>query len=69
VARTTSPTATAAPARSPRRFIHIVQPGESVWFIADLYGVRRRAIAEANGLTDPDHIEVGQRLIIPVFAP
>lgn len=68
-ARTASPTMRATPGPRPTPLIHIVQPGESLWFIADLYGVRRRAIVDANELTDPNHIEVGQRLIIPLSAP
>jgi LysM repeat protein len=45
--------------------IHVVQWGETLSIIADRYGVTVDAIMTANGLTDPNLIYVGQRLIIP----
>ncbi len=50
---------------SPTPVIHIVAPGESLVRIAQQYGVRWQAIAEANALTDINRLLVGQRLIIP----
>ncbi len=45
--------------------IHIVQRGETLYRIALLYGSSVDAIVQANGLTNPSQIQVGQRLVIP----
>ncbi|MCD6554866.1 MAG: LysM peptidoglycan-binding domain-containing protein [Anaerolineae bacterium] len=45
--------------------IHVVQAGETLALIAEQYGTTVEAIVAANGLSDPDLIIVGQRLIIP----
>jgi LysM repeat protein len=45
--------------------IHVVQRGENLYRIAMQYGTTVEAIAEANGITDPRYIAVGQRLLIP----
>jgi LysM repeat protein len=42
-----------------------VQPGETLSSIARQYRVTSQAIMEANGLEDPNLLEVGQELIIP----
>ena len=44
---------------------HVVQPGENLTGIARQYGTTVSAIADANGITDPDRIVAGQRLTIP----
>lgn len=44
---------------------HIVTPGEKLAQIARSYGVSLEQIVEANGLTNPNHIWVGQPLVIP----
>jgi cell wall-associated NlpC family hydrolase len=44
---------------------HVVQPGETLTQIASRYGTTVRAVAEANGLQDPDVLRVGQVLRIP----
>jgi LysM repeat protein len=44
---------------------HYVSWGETLFSIALRYGVTVQAIMDANGLSDPDRIYVGQRLIIP----
>ena len=46
--------------------VHIVQEGETLSLIAQQYGVTVEAIAQANGLTDPSLIVIGQELIIPL---
>jgi LysM repeat protein len=46
--------------------IHIVQRGESLYTIALRYGVTVQQIINANNLTNPNRIDIGQRLIIPV---
>lgn len=45
--------------------IHVVQRDETLFRIAMEYGTTVEAIAEANGITDPRYITVGQRLLIP----
>ena len=44
---------------------HIVQPGDSLSSIAAFYDVSAYDIALANGLGNPNVLEVGQKLIIP----
>ena len=44
---------------------HVVQAGETLSAIAAAYKVRAGALAEANGLKNPDSLRVGQKLIIP----
>lgn len=43
---------------------HIVQPGETLTLIAGRYGVSVEDLVRWNGLTNPDWIEVGQRLLV-----
>lgn len=44
---------------------HIVQWGENLTLIARRYGVTTSAIVQANGISNPNFIYVGQRLTIP----
>lgn len=44
--------------------MHIVQAGENLSTIAARYGVTTAALANANAISNPNHIYVGQRLII-----
>jgi nucleoid-associated protein YgaU len=44
---------------------HTVQRGETLSEIAAAYNVRAGLIIEANGISDPDDIREGQKLIIP----
>ncbi|MGB9300179.1 MAG: DUF1616 domain-containing protein [Anaerolineae bacterium] len=65
-----TPSPTPRPAEAPtvtpqRQVTHIVQPGETLSSIARQYRVTSQAIMEANGLEDPNLLEVGQELIIP----
>lgn len=57
------------PAASYGSFVHIVRRGETLLGIAIRYGVNVWTIAQANGITNLNHIFVGQRLIIPGKAP
>ncbi|MFN8444936.1 MAG: LysM peptidoglycan-binding domain-containing protein [Caldilineaceae bacterium] len=45
--------------------IHVVQPGESLGQIAQLYGVRLSILMRANHIQQLGWVEVGQKLIIP----
>ncbi|MFN8483462.1 MAG: LysM peptidoglycan-binding domain-containing protein [Anaerolineae bacterium] len=44
---------------------YVVRPGDTVSSIALRFGTTVNAIVSANGLADPDHIKVGQTLVIP----
>ncbi len=53
---------------------HIVQPGDNLSRIAQRYGVEPAQLAAVNGITNPNRVLIGQRLIIPTadtaaFAP
>jgi spore germination protein len=45
--------------------IHVVQRGETLWLIAQRYGVTIDQIVTANQLTDPNRLVGGQALVIP----
>lgn len=45
--------------------VHTVRPGETLTAIARRYGTTVQAIAQANGITNPNFISVGQQLRIP----
>ena len=63
---TPAETPTEAPTATPVSLIvHVVLPGETLSSIGRLYGVTYQAIMEANGMTDPNLLQVGQELIIP----
>ncbi|NWF68245.1 MAG: LysM peptidoglycan-binding domain-containing protein [Chloroflexi bacterium] len=47
------------------RFNHTVAEGETLFEIAQRYGVTVTAIAQANGIVNPDLIDMGQVLAIP----
>jgi LysM repeat protein len=49
--------------------IHVVQWGENLTGIARRHGTTIQAIVQANGLTNPNRIYAGQRLLIPVAGP
>jgi lipoprotein NlpD len=44
---------------------HIVEPGETVYHIAQTYGVSVDRLMAANGIGDPRELRTGQRLVIP----
>ncbi|MBI4318703.1 MAG: M23 family metallopeptidase [Chloroflexi bacterium] len=45
---------------------HVVRPGDNVSTIAETYGVSVRALVQENGLSNPDQIQQGRVLVIPV---
>ena len=61
----TSPAASQA-ASGPQPFVaYRVQAGDTVKFIARMYGVSPASIAQASGLRNPDLLRIGQVLTIP----
>lgn len=63
VAATPEPTSTPTPEPTP--IIHTLQSGDTLIGLARKYGVTVQAIQEANGITDPRGLLVGQQIIIP----
>jgi LysM repeat protein/ribosomal protein L37E len=59
-----SPTAEPTGART-TAIRYKVQPGDNLTVIAQRFGVTVEAIVAANGLRDPERLQVGQELIIP----
>lgn len=58
-----SPTPSATPPQS--EILYVVQPGDSLTSIALRFRVSLEELMRANGITDPDYISVGQKLLIP----
>ncbi len=48
---------------------YVAQPGDTLGSIAQSYGVSLEALMQANGLSDPNALDVGQTLTIPVSIP
>jgi len=59
--------ASAAPNRG--NAVHVVQRGETLYSIARRYGVNVWTVANFNGITNPNRIYVGQRIVIPSGQP
>lgn len=62
-------TASAAPAATVTKatsapVTHVVKPGETLTRIAAKYGIDSATLQKQNKITDPSHIEVGQRLTV-----
>ncbi len=45
--------------------VYIVQQGDSLWDIALRFGISIVALEQANGITDPNQLSAGSRLVIP----
>jgi LysM repeat protein len=59
---TTPPTSTV----SPEDRFYRIQPGDTLAIIAERYGVSIQSIVTLNALSDPDAIQAGQTIEIPV---
>ncbi|HYN86928.1 MAG TPA: LysM peptidoglycan-binding domain-containing protein, partial [Ardenticatenaceae bacterium] len=66
-----TPTASATPLifPTPTPIIYTVQPRDTLNALAVHFGVSLEQLMSANGLTDPNFLQLGQQLIIPVVAP
>lgn len=62
---TPTPTAEPTPEPTPESQTHVVESGETLSGIAARFGTTVDAIVEANGIEDPDHLAVGEELVIP----
>lgn len=58
-------TAEGAPTATPEPLRYVVVQGDSLGGIAIQYGVSTVAIMEANNMSDPNQLYVGQQLLIP----
>src|SRR3972149_5964522 len=61
--------ASASPASPLAQTVHVVQPGETVWTIAQQHGLPPDRIVSANRLVNPDRLQIGDRLAVPAIAP
>ena len=59
-----TPEATIAPAVPPKPITHTVEEGETVRMLAARFGISPETIMAANGLRNPDLLQVGQNLVI-----
>ncbi len=57
---------TMTPTVTPTPIVHVVQQGDTLQAIAFDFGVNVEALQMANGIENPQFLQVGQRLIIPV---
>jgi len=45
--------------------VYIVQPGDNLWSISQRFGVSIDELTNKNGITDPNQLTIGMRLVIP----
>lgn len=60
---------TVSPTPASAGTIYVVQPGDTLQRIARQFNTTTGAIAQLNGIVNPDRIQVGQRLLIPGAPP
>lgn len=60
---TETPTVTPTPTATPR--VHIIEPGETLLFVAQRYGVPLNVLVSYNKLSKDDILSVGQQILIP----
>lgn len=63
---TTPPAEKETPTPKPTQKVHIVQPGDTLWRIAQSYGVDINVLIAANpDIKNPNLIQTGQKIVIP----
>lgn len=63
-----APSATPSPVSTPegpKVAYYTVQAGDTVWGIAQRFGITPQALVDANSLSEPDRLQPGQELVIP----
>lgn len=65
VAAATAGTAAPPAIAGPLPTQHVVRAGETMYAIAQMYGISPNALAQANNMASPDVVRVGQTLAIP----
>jgi len=63
-----TPSATPEPTVTPTPIIYVIAKGDTLIPIARKFGVTVQEITDANGITDPRRLRIGQEIIIPVHA-
>jgi len=63
---TSAPTSTPAPTATPTPVTYVVKPGDMLNSLAQQFSVAPEAIIAANSITNPNIIEVGTVLVIPL---
>src|SRR5699024_4860243 len=47
--------------------IHVIQSGDTIFALSQLYGVSSQAIIDINELPSPEDLVIGQALVIPII--
>jgi len=63
---TPTPRPTFTPAPTPTPVVYVVKSGDTLLSIAIEYGTTVAAIQQANGIINPQSLQIGQELIIPL---
>lgn len=58
------PAAQSTEQKKPTVLTHVVARGQTLWDIAKLYGISVDTIVAANGISDPQRLQVGQKLTV-----
>jgi LysM repeat protein len=61
-----TPAPTATPTITPTPIVYRIASGDNLLKVAQKFGVSVAGIQDANGITDPRSLRVGQELIIPI---
>jgi len=60
-----TPAPTATPTLTPTPIIYAIQRGDNLLKIARQFGISVQGLQEANGITNPRALQIGQELVIP----
>ena len=60
-----APRTVSFPPKKPEGIYHVVRPGENLFRIGLAYDVKHETLARLNGIRDPGHLRVGQRVLVP----